>query len=271
MEKTTRIWNIDAGAMKNYLSVCLGASENEKVFENFKSNPGYMPIVELGLEETSKYIPCLKRNANLILSKIEELRENDIYGHPVVYDFPLFGKFSPTTIRYIKQSCDILSNFGSEKISIIVELGGGYGGLSKTLENFINFEKYCIFDLAEPNALTQKYLSKFNLQDKISSHLFTNEVFFKDKEIDLFISNYAFSELPRLIQQAYIEKIIKKCKMFYIAYNTVSENSEFDKGMSFSDFCDKVREFDIKVECEQNGLSNNKILYGKLKKNTYEQ
>jgi len=266
MEETTRIWNIDDKAMRNYLAVCREASKYENAFETFKANPDYMPIVELSFEESNKYIPYLKRNTSLVLTKIEKLRENDKYGNSAVYNFPIFGRFSPTTIRYIKQSCDILSNFGDEKISSIVELGGGYGGFAKTLKNFIDFEKYSIFDLAEPNALTQKYLSKFNLQGKILSHTLDDKTFFKDKEIDLFISNYAFSELSRSLQKIYIEKVIKKCKMFYISYNTISETSEYDKGINYLNFCQKFLEFDIKIEHEQNGSSHNKVLFGKLKK-----
>ena len=37
---------------------------------------------------------------------------------------------------------------------------------------------------------------------------------------DLVISNYAFSELPMLVQQAYIRKVLAYCTRGYLTMNT---------------------------------------------------
>jgi hypothetical protein len=45
------------------------------------------------------------------------------------------------------------------------------------------------------------------------------------QDYDLFISNYAFTELRREIQDVYLEKIIKNSKRGYITYNEITPDS----------------------------------------------
>ena len=175
-----------------------------------------------------------------------------------IFEFGEFGKISPTTIRYIKNTFDIVDYFDCNNIKNIVEIGGGYGGLCKTISSIIDFENYIIFDLEEVNLLVEKYISKFpNISDKVKT--FTLQELDEIDGIDLLISNYAFSEISLDIQDEYYEKVIKNSKYIYMIFNQISE-----KNMKFSDFIGRLTNdgFDVEYYCEHEESKNcNKILY----------
>lgn len=142
-------------------------------------------------------------------------------GNSPLADFGEIGKITPSTLRYVKVLRDLILHFGDLNGLKVCEIGVGYGGQARLI--FAKFPKllsYTFVDLSSVLALTQKYLSHFN---EISIALdFVNLNKLQTKEYDLVISNYAFSELSREIQDLYIEKIIKHSKHGYITYNDIS-------------------------------------------------
>jgi putative sugar O-methyltransferase len=50
---------------------------------------------------------------------------------------------------------------GDAPISRVVEVGGGYGGLCKTLSVVCDFDEYILVDLPEAVAVQEKYLKNF--------------------------------------------------------------------------------------------------------------
>ena len=66
----------------------------------------------------------------------------------------------------------------------------------------------------------------------LSSHKFKTRVeFLNPTQVyplspDLFISNYAFSELNKVSQDTYIEKVLKNSKRGFMLYNHIHENPE---------------------------------------------
>lgn len=257
-------WNLEQSKISEYLKACLEAGTDDLKFVNFKQDYRYTPILEhVSIEESLDYIKEFKFPYEFIRPMLDKIRENDIYGSPTLYQYENYGQLSPTTVRYIKNSCDIISHFGDMDLNTIVEIGGGYGGLCKTLNTMIGFEKYHIFDLFEANLLSEKYLSKFGLNNVVEIHLLEDDV--KLDNIDLVISNYAFSEVPYSVQLKYIDLVFSKCKMFYMLYNRISEESNYDRGLSYVKFCEMLPQFDITIENEHNDINGNKILYGRLK------
>ena len=109
----------------------------------------------------------------------------------------------------------------------IAEIGVGYGGLYRLLSCFVEIKKYWMYDLPEVLDLTKKYLSNFEeeLQDKV---VFQKEMQEIDEEIDLVISNWAFSEVNPDIQKLYMDRVIKKAKHGYLIFNmgTIGKWSE---------------------------------------------
>ena len=206
-------WTLQDEAATPYLNVCNYAANSDEFFKQFKSHPAYRHVLEhVSFEEGQQYLKEIDID---YLDKLEEVKENDSLGSPVIYEYPSVGEISPTTIRYIKNTSDIINKFGTSFDSI-VEIGGGYGGLCKVISSFIKFEQYLLLDLEECNLLSRKYLSHFNLPTLSYRSEEIDEI---DENFDLLISNYAFSECHKEVQQDYIERFIKKSNNFYIMHN----------------------------------------------------
>ena len=206
-------WTLQDEAATPYLNVCNYAANSDEFFKQFKSHPAYRHVLEhVSYEEGKEYLKEIDID---YLDKLDEVKENDSLGSPVIYEYPSVGEISPTTIRYIKNTSDIINKFGNSFDSI-VEIGGGYGGLCKVLSSFIKFEQYLLLDLEECNLLSRKYLSHFNLPTLSYRSEEIDEI---DENFDLLISNYAFSECHKEVQQDYIERFIKKSNNFYIMHN----------------------------------------------------
>ncbi|OIO38110.1 MAG: hypothetical protein AUJ72_03160 [Candidatus Omnitrophica bacterium CG1_02_46_14] len=88
--------------------ICRLAAENDQVFENFKRNPSYRRVLEhVSAAEGRVYLKAaLSQNPDL-LRWFDKFRENDKYGNPYTFDYGIYGKFSPTTLRYIKVLSDL--------------------------------------------------------------------------------------------------------------------------------------------------------------------
>ena len=188
----------------------------------------------------------------------EEVKKNDTFGSPDLYEYPC-GKISPTTLRYVKNTCDIVRKFGTSFDSI-VEIGGGYGGLCKVMSSFVKFDQYLLLDLEECNLLSRKYLSHFDLP---TLSYRAEEIQDIDKNFDLLISNYALSECDRETQMMYIEKFVKKSNNFYIMHN----NFHADNGnMSYNEFIDIMADTHNIEYYGEHGIDENpKVMFGVIK------
>ena len=264
-------WNIKNDSFYGYINACIEASNDDIQFNNFKRNHNYTSILEhqhIPKEYGDLIIQQIeyKYERDNIKSKIHKIKENDMYGNPILYNFEQYGDISLGTLRYVKNSCDIVSHFGEVDIKTIVEIGGGYGGLCKTISNFIEFKSYYIYDLHQVNLLSSKYLSKFNNYENIHINTLDDGAKkFIDGEIDLLISNYAFSELPKSIQLKYLSEIVLKSKRFYMIYNHLQSGDE--NGMTYNQFIDLISDkYDVSI-VDDIDTDLVKILYGELKTN----
>jgi hypothetical protein len=106
----------------------------------------------------------------------------------------------------------------------IVEIGGGYGGQCKILNDIFSIKNYTIIDLEEANMLQKKYLSKLN----ITNIEFQNNLSYKSESYDFCISNYAFSECNKDIQRKYLDDIVLKSKHGYMINNRKEDYSKED-------------------------------------------
>lgn len=246
-------WTLQESAASPYLQICKLSATNNDYFSNFKSNPSYRHVLEhVPYEEGLQYIEEIQIE---YIDKLDKIKENDLYGSPIKYEYETFGSVSPTTIRYLKNVSDIITNLGNEFKSI-VEIGGGYGGLCKVMSSFVNFQSYLLVDLEECNLLSRRYLSNFNLPT--FSH--RSEEIDVEEDFDLFISNYAFSECTRETQLEYIEKFLKRSKKFYVIHN----NFHLETGnISHNEFIDMMGEFfEIQHYPEHKIEGNPEIIYG---------
>ena len=170
-------------------------------------------------QECFEYIlknPILKFSAD----EWQFFLENDSVGNP------LAGKFefddwqvtcSPTTLRYVKVLIDIVWLFDLDKIKTVTEVGIGYGEQCRILMNALPIERYNLVDLPEVLALTEKFFNALNHKGDL--RYLDGRHFYHDAPCDLFISDYAFSELAKPAQDIYLEKIISKSKAGYVTWD----------------------------------------------------
>lgn len=214
-------WNSPDDNNELYVDVCSQACVDDNVFSKFKSIQAYKNVLEhVSTDQGRYYLSVIEQMTDSLGENLEAFKENDKYGQPTLGNFPTIGSISPTTLRYIKNTFDMASLVEETPISKIVEVGGGYGGLCKTLSVVCDFDEYVLIDLPEVVKLQDRYLSNF--PDLYKKCVFVPCTESKEiKDIDLFISNYALSECADEIQEMYFKKLISNSKFAYIVYNVV--------------------------------------------------
>lgn len=212
-----------------YPVICYMASRHEHIFKNFRQNDVYNQILEhVSQIQGQDYLDVINKNMQVKFTDDEwdNFCDNDLYGNPKMYSYKINERniiLSPTTIRYAKVLQDIVTLFDVGKIKSIAEIGIGYAGQCRLLISRLNsLERYSLFDLPEVLELAKKYLGKFgkDTADKVKfvdgTHIDVEESY------DFVISNYAFSELVRSVQDIYLNKVILRSKAGYMTWNTLS-------------------------------------------------
>ncbi|MBR2732882.1 MAG: putative sugar O-methyltransferase [Selenomonadaceae bacterium] len=164
--------------------------------------------------------------------------QNDSLGNPSLAEYNFNGSLvigSPTTLRYVKVLVDLMTLFDTDAIETVTEVGIGYGGQCRILTNVLPIERYNLIDLPEVLALAEKFLTALNVAGDIryidGTHLY------HDAPCDLFISDYAFSELNKPAQDVYIEKIISKATAGYVTWDgTVFAEMGMYSGYTIDEF-----------------------------------
>lgn len=159
---------------------------------------------------------------------------NDSIGCPYKENFLFNINASPSNIRYISQSVDIINHLKSKNLDLnnisIVEVGAGYGGLCLILNMLcltmnITIKNYYIYDLKSTQNLQKYFLNNFPFitnvvwknSETFGEDLNTNENFF-------LISNYCISEIQDEYRIKYLNNLLPKIKGAYMAWNWGSKN-----------------------------------------------
>lgn len=201
---------------EGYLAVCKLAAEYDAIFKVFKRSKDYRAILEhVSKKHGQQYLTTIKEEGEDSGEYFSKFKENDLWGSPITYRYDV-GRFSPTTLRYIKVLVDLKNIFGDLKNFDIVEIGAGYGGQCKIISDVFNVSSYTIIDLEPVLPLIQKYLMKLNVKNVI---YLTQSQTSDAERYDLVISNYAFSEPSKSVQDDYVHSILYRAKRGYITYN----------------------------------------------------
>lgn len=245
------------GHMWEYRKICAQALENENVFANFRRMRFYNPILEVNDKELghalNKYLLTFGSKDDLFL-----LTEIDKIGNPFKYYYDGIGDISVTSLRYMVVGREITSMFDLPTQPKIVEIGGGFGGQCFILSHLLPFSKYYIYDIKEPLGLIEKVMKTLSVKDVISMEPFDR---LPEEEIDLVISNYAFSECDYDMQLEYFENIIKKSKNGYMIYNHTSHFYNITS-MSVFDLAEllKAKGFMVSIQPESAFSHENNLL-----------
>lgn len=243
----------------DYKNICKLAAEDINFFNTFKSHPSYNGILEhVSTEQGLLYLEYLRVNYPDFIEKIDSFKKNDLYGGTKLSSYDNIGEISPSTLRYIKVISDLKSIFGNLDGKKIVEIGVGYGGQCFIVNQIFNPLEYSLIDLDDVLSLSNKYLNKLDINHRLIN---INEIDNIDEDFDLVISNYAYSELNRELQDLYWEKIIKRSKNGYFTLNFISylfNINSYNKEQLLLKFSEKNPSI---LEENPNTFENNIILY----------
>jgi putative sugar O-methyltransferase len=213
----------------------LKACENNQVFSNFRQSSELISILEhVSSKQGEQYLQYVLESKYFSIQEIKDFC-NEIIGNPVKTDFELIGKASPTTLRYIKVLGDLEKYFGDLSNYIISEIGIGYGGQARLITSKFSPKKYNLIDLDEVLKLGKKFLES---STSYKSFNYTSGNNAENIYTDLLISNYAFSELTRSVQDDYFDKIVKHSKKGYVIYNKI--HPEYFESYTIQEFVEKI-------------------------------
>jgi putative sugar O-methyltransferase len=237
-----------------YPRFCLQAANEDEIYNSFRRHPIYTSIVETVSKQVGENYfqmalskkPELKNYLNNFVSS-EKIGSPQTFPYKYNFFSPKYF-FSPTTLRYINVLSDLIQFFGNLNGMRIVEIGGGYGGLCKIISDFYQLKSYTLIDLYPCLQLSKRFLDDFSISNV---EYLTEEELNSNNEYDLVISNYAFSEIRREIQDVYMNKVLQKSSRGYLLCNFKTHTWDNNQ-MSTEDFKQMIK--DIK------SFKNNPIL-----------
>jgi hypothetical protein len=172
------------------------------------------------------YVSVIERDSpHLLTESLAACRSNDSLGSPLLFEYPGVGRVSPVTLRYLKVLSDLERHFGDLTGMHVVEIGVGYGGQCQLITSRWKVASYTLVDLEGPLALTRRYLSKLAPSAPL---IFVRGDDVTRSEYDLCISNYAFSELSRSVQDRYAEAVVRTSARGHVTCNFVSSHFDID-------------------------------------------
>lgn len=177
-------WQLPEVFQAQYRAACKLAAIDDKAFANFRNDPHIACVIENTTKEWSD-------------KALEKMG------------------LTPTMIRY-KYTLHLIESLLDPKIlweSSIIEIGGGYGGQCKIIDERYPYARFTIFDLSEVAELQKRFLDP----EGVSFEHYDKPVIIEPATIC--ISWCAWSELSRELREEYAEKVISKCDHFFICSN----------------------------------------------------
>ena len=243
-----------ASANTSYPELALKAALSPPKYAVFRRHYLYTPILEhVSVEDASSYLQIIKCQHGLsedeILNAIAPLQS---IGRPYRLNVPgLELPVSTTSIRYLKVALELKQKLIGIQNPKIVEIGCGYGGQAVVLDRVIKIHSYTFIDLWQVNMLIQRFIedAEINCQYQIETLGSISKGF---ESWDLAVSNYAFSELPRALQERYISNILSRSNRGYMIMNSGVDGCFAGiKNLSKSELCRIFPGSQIKPEMPQ--------------------
>ena len=212
-------WTVNHYLVREYINIVKKSLESQVVFNTFRNNNSYIPIVSEampGYEIDIYYGELLKRPK--ILSKLNIIKQMDNIGGPVINDKILT---STRNIRYMYNTARIKENFGD--IKTVAEIGVGFGGLCFTMGQYFNLQGYKLLDIDCVIQLARLFLSKlppiYKDIDEPSDYIEEEQFFNPKPPYDLCVSECALTELDDESIQQYYDNYLIKSKHLFIRTN----------------------------------------------------
>lgn len=244
-----------------YLKSVKDAVANEDNLLKFRADAGYQQVLEhvsisLGQKYLDEIVSRYSSHPESVFDKLSQLSE---FGRPPVHDYPGIGQVSPTILRYVKVAYEMNELFGDLSKMRLGEIGVGFGGQAAVLEKLFGVKDFVAFDLPEVLSLCQIFLAR--TESRINLRVVDGREP-KPVEVDLVVSNYAFSELARNVQDAYLDNVILRAKSGYMIWNNLSTKNL--DGYSLKAIVRKIPGSRVLKEVPLSSKANRLVVWGEL-------
>ena len=237
--------------------------ESENKLRNFRRIKNYRNILEhVSYLQGKKYLDRINKLGICDAEKFSNYLKNEKFGNPRVYSYGKLKGVSPTTLRYIAVLSEIESIFGNKIQGNFAEIGVGYGGQFSVLSDHFTISSYEMYDLPVALDLAQIYLSKITAPQNFIKMDMRD---MKTKSYDLIISNYAYSELPYIVQKEYLEKLLANSKRGYMIMNSGRSNvtGRSSGKIKLEELMLKIPDLEVLEEAPKTGPDNYVLVWGR--------
>ena len=244
-----------------YAATIVRTLVNQKSFENFKREPAYRAILEhVSKKQGEDYLRIIQsRKDGLFEKSLNTICRDDEIGNPIKYSYDgVEIPLSPTTLRYLKVASDLNGLFGKE-LGNVAEIGCGYGGQALTNDQVLEVNLATLFDLPFVNELIERYLNSMLMNGAYKTTFINQET---PNDYDLVISNYAFSELPSVLQDTYLDKVLSRSKRGYLTMNSGLGGDRSIGKQSLAQLREKLPKFEVYEEEPITSQHNYIIVWG---------
>ena len=142
-------------------------------------------------------------------------------------------KFNTTGQRlghiYIARIIEDILKEENEAVVTVNEVGGGFGGLARTLEKRIQAEIYTIIDLWQLLPLQRAYLNLTRNTKSTKYEFVPVQDNFSTQDANVFISNWALTESTMKMQQYVVDSQFFGAKHVFIACQNDNKNHQHGK------------------------------------------
>jgi hypothetical protein len=248
----------DSANMAEFPSLCGSAAAHEQVFANFRSSRIMVKALDhVSIEQGNAYIAEILKEISWSSEFTWAIQQIDRLGRPRKYKFGDYGLFSPTLLRYLKVYIDLKKYFGCLAQFNIAEIGVGFGGQSSLISLLDEPSSYTFYDIPPVLDLTRRFIDEVPLTGDFEFIDGRNP---KPSNPDLVISNYAFSELKREVQDSYLNNVIRYSSRGYITWNSLS--ADYLDGYSLGDLIRIIPDSQIVPEIPSTSSKNVIIVWG---------
>lgn len=211
-------WMLRDQIIIDFLEACKEAAIDSEKFKVFKQDSRITHVFEHASRRLGEnYLKLINEQSPNLLD-VSSFLENDLLGSPRIDKFFLEKsyRYSSTTLQYIGVLSNLLTHFKSLDDFKIIEIGGGYGGQCKIIQDYCKIFSYDIIDLPEVGLLQKKYLTELGCCRDVEIF---SDIGLAAINYDLVISNYALTEVLDPLQTEYVIEILLKSKHGYITCN----------------------------------------------------
>ena len=252
----------DSDLFGAFPTLCGLAAEDDQIFSKFRRYEIFLKVVDfVRMEQGYLYIDEILKHelsgVGISNDYKKSLKSVDSVGKPQKYRFNRHGVYSPNALKYLKVYLDLRSLFGDLSSFKVTEIGVGFGGQASIINQLNKPFSYHIYDIPPVLNLASRVLNKLNSGGNFH---FMDGRHPEYLNSDLLISNDAFSELSREIQDLYLKNVVLNAKRGYITWNSWS--STYLGGYSLAELVRVIPNSQIIPEKPLTGKENAIIVWG---------